>query len=178
MAQPEGNGLRLWIALGQSNNIVSPCVCVCVCVCVWLVGTSLQVWSMEPNATVGTGSVAHGLLRRIVVWCVGVREGLPVVAWAASPFTRWRSSCQVTENVSRLPFGNKQDCGLFILCTSCSAGDFADKWRNDWNLTAEILPQKINQKNVISKNSTLSTPQLQSISKGESAQKRLRPVEV
>lgn len=72
----------------------------CVCVCVWLVGTSLPAWSMEPNAIVGTGSVAHGLPKRIAVWCVVVRGGLPVAVWADSPFTRWRSSCQATENVS------------------------------------------------------------------------------
>ena len=109
MAEPEGNGLRLWIAHGRGNNFVF----LCVCVCVWLVGTSLQVWSTEPNATVGTGSAVRGLLRRIVVWCVGVRGGLPVAAWAASPFTRWRSSCQVTENVSRLPL--RKQTGLWAI---------------------------------------------------------------
>lgn len=58
---------------------------------------------MELNAIAGTGSAAYGLLRRTVAWSVGVREGLHVAAWADSPFTRWRSSCRVTENVSELP---------------------------------------------------------------------------
>lgn len=69
---------------------------------------------MELNATVGTGSVAHGLLRRIVVWCVVVKGGLAVGVWADSPFTRWRSSCQVAENVSSLYRGKTQECLLFI----------------------------------------------------------------
>lgn len=109
------------------------CLCVCVCVCVsmyvhvyvWLVATSLQVWSMELNATAGTGSVAHRLPRRIVVWCAGVRGGLPVAVWADSPFTRWRSSCQVTENVSQLP--SREDtgpCSLFFPCTGFTLDDF------------------------------------------------------
>lgn len=76
---------------------------VCVCLCVLLVVTSLQDWSMELSATVGIGSPAHGLQRKTVVWCVGVREAHCVEASVDSPFTRWRSSSQGTGNVSQSP---------------------------------------------------------------------------
>ncbi|XP_054610670.1 WSC domain-containing protein 1 isoform X2 [Dunckerocampus dactyliophorus] len=74
------------------------------------VATSLQGWSMERNATVGTGSIARRPPRRIVVWRAEGRGDLPVEVWDVSPFTRCRSSCRVTENELPLAVFKKPHC--------------------------------------------------------------------
>ncbi|XP_010770543.1 WSC domain-containing protein 1 isoform X2 [Notothenia coriiceps] len=106
---------------------------------------SLQVWSTELSATVGTGSVARGLRRRTVVWCVGGRGGLPVEVWADSPFTRWRSSCQVTESELPLAVFKKPHCfcswasSLFSLNQQCVGDTGLNHTSNSTHPTAPKL---------------------------------------